>query len=250
MSVSCTQCGASIEPRADERLLECPFCSTALVLDGSATLFHEMMVPTIAAEQVPAHLRRFLGGGSTVADLDRKAHLDEPRLEYFPFWAFTIMEDGGERVVLEPAAPSSLQGLQGLELPAGRTRTMTEGDSAGAPVIEPEVPADTAREWLQSRFGMDVAVRRTVLYHLPLYRTPYSYLGRTYQAAVDAISGKVFPADFPSKAESPFVLVAVLALVVFGVEGLIVSNPLVKVVVYLISAVPILGIAWMTSRKV
>lgn len=250
MSVSCTQCGASIEPRADQRLLECPFCSTALVLDGSATLFHEMMVPTIAAEQVPAHLRRFLGGRSTVADLDRKAHLDEPKLEYFPFWAFTITEDGGERVVLEPAAPSSLQGLQGLELPAGRTRTMTEGDSSGVPVIEPEVPADTAREWLRSRFGTEVAVRRTVLYHLPLYRTPYSYLGRTYRAAVDAISGKVFPADFPSKAESPFVLVAVLALAVFGIEGLVVSNPLVKVVVYLISAVPILGIAWMTSRKV
>ena len=127
---------------------------------------------------------------------------------------------------------------------------MTEGDSSGVPVIEPEVPADTAREWLRSRFGTEVAVRRTVHYHLPLYRTPYSYLGRTYRAAVDAISGKVFPADFPSKAESPFVLVAVLALAVFGIEGLVVSNPLVKVVVYLISAVPILGIAWMTSRKV
>ena len=250
MAVSCTQCGASIEPRADERLLVCPFCSTALVLDGSATLFHERMLPTIAAEQVSAHLRRFLGGSSTVADLDRKAQLAEPRLEYFPFWAFTISEGGGERVVLEPAAPSSLQGLQGLELPAGRTRPMTDDDAPGVPVIEPEVPANTAREWLLSRFGDEVAVRKTVLYHLPLYRTPYSWQGRTYTAAVDAISGKVFPADFPSKAESPFVVVAILALVIFGIEGLIISNPLIKAVVYLISAVPILGIAWLTSRKV
>ena len=39
MAVACTQCGASIEPRAGERLLECPFCSTALVVDGSATLY-------------------------------------------------------------------------------------------------------------------------------------------------------------------------------------------------------------------
>ena len=250
MSVSCTQCGASIEPRADERLIECPFCSTALVIDGSATLFHEKMLPTITAEQVLAHLRRFLGGSATVADLDRKAQLDEPQLEYFPFWAFTISEGGGERVILEPAAPSSLQGLQGLELPAGRTRPMTDGDSQGVPVVEPEVPADTACEWLRSRFGDEVTVRKTVLYHLPLYRTPYSWRGRTYIAAVDAISGKVFPADFPSKAESPFVAVAILALVIFGVEGLIISNPLIKAVVYLISAVPILGIAWLTSRKV
>ncbi len=250
MSVSCTQCGAVLEPRADERLLECPFCSTALVLDGSTTLFHEKMIPTIAAEQVPAHLRRFLGGRSTVADLDRKAHLDEPQLEYFPFWAFTISEGGRERVVLEPAAPSSLQGLQGLELPAGTTRPMGDDDGSGIPVIEPEVPADTAREWLQSRIGGEVAVRKTVLYHLPLYRTPYSWQGRTYQAAVDAISGKVFPADYPSKAESPFVLVAIFALIIFGIEGLVISNPLIKIVVYLISAVPILGIAWLTSRKV
>ena len=70
MGVACTQCGASIEPRAGERLLECPYCDTALVVDGSATLIHEVMAPTVAYEQVPAHLRRFLGGTSTVADLD------------------------------------------------------------------------------------------------------------------------------------------------------------------------------------
>lgn len=250
MPVTCTQCGAAIEPRADERLLVCPFCSTALVLDGSTTLFHEMMLPTIAAEQVPAHLRRFLGGSATVADLDTKARLEEPRLEYFPFWAFTVSDGGGERVILQPAAPSSLQGLQGLELPAGTTRPMADDAIPRVSVIGPEVPAETAREWLRSRFGEGLAVRRTVLYHLPLFRTPYSWKGRTYQAAVDAISGKVFPADYPSKAESPFVLVAVMALLVFGIEGLVIGNPLVKALVYLISAVPILGIAWLTSRKV
>ena len=120
MGVACTQCGASIEPRAGERLLECPFCATALVVDGSNTLIHEVMAPTVAYEQVPAHLRRFLGGTSTVADLDRKAQLGDPKLEYFPFWAFTVIGKDGEQVVLQPAAPSSLQGLQGIELPAGR----------------------------------------------------------------------------------------------------------------------------------
>jgi hypothetical protein len=250
VAISCTQCGASIEPRADERLLECPYCSTALVLDGSSTLFHEMMLPTIAAEQAAAHLRRFLGGRETVADLDRKARLEGPRLEYFPFWAFTISVNGREQVVLQPAAPSSLQGLQGIELPPGKTRPMTAESAAGVPVVDPEVPADTAREWLTTRYGESTAVRKTVLYHLPIFRTPYSYRGTTYQAAVDAISGKVFPADFPSKAESPFVMVAALALVIFGIEGLVIVNPVLKAAVYFVSAVPILGIAWLTSRKV
>jgi hypothetical protein len=249
VAVACTQCGASIEPRAGERLLECPFCSTALVVDGSGTLFHEVMVPTVAADQVSAHLRRFLGGTSTVADLDRKAKLGEPLLEYFPFWAFTVAGKEGERVVLQPAAPSSLQGLQGIELPAGSTQPMKAEITGEAPVVEPEIPLETAREWLTAKLG-ETEIRQTVLYHLPMYRTPYSWQGKGYQAAVDAVSGKVFPADYPAKAEAPFVGVAALALVVFGLEGLFIQNLVVKLAVYLISAVPILGIAWMTSRKV
>lgn len=249
MAVACTQCGASIEPRAGERLLECPFCDTALVVDGSATLIHEVIAPTVGYEQVPAHLRRFLGGTSTVADLDRKAHLGDPKLEYFPFWAFTVTGESGERVVLQPAAPSSLQGLQGIELPAGSSRPMQADISEEAPVVEPEVPLETAREWLMARYG-EVSIRQTVLYHLPMFRTPYSWQGRTYRAAVDGVSGKVFPADFPAKAEAPFVGVAVLAMIVFGIEGLFIQNLIFKLAAFLISAVPILGIAWLTSRKV
>jgi hypothetical protein len=219
------------------------------VVDGSATIIHEVMEPTVGLEQVAAHLRRFLGGSSTVADLDKKARLGNPKLEYFPFWAFTVNAQGDERVVLQPAAPSSLQGLQGIELPAGKTRPMKGEITGDTPVIEPEVPLETAREWLTARLG-EVDVRQTVLYHLPMYRNPYSWQGRTYQAAVDGVSGKVFPADFPAKAEAPFVGVAVLAMVVFGLEGLIIQNVIIKLAVYLVSAVPILGIAWLTSRKV
>jgi hypothetical protein len=117
------------------------------------------------------------------------------------------------------------------------------------PVVEPEVPLETAREWLTARHG-EVRVRQTVLYHLPMYRSLYSWQERTYLAAVDGVSGKVFPADFPAKAEAPFIGVAVLAMVVFGLEGLIIQNLIVKLAAYLVSAVPILGIAWLTSRKV
>jgi hypothetical protein len=249
LAVACTQCGAAIEPRAGERLFECPFCNTALVVDGSSTLIHEVMTPTVPPERVPAHLRRFLGGTSTVADLDRKAQLGKQTLEYFPFWAFTVAGDGGERVVLQPAAPSSLQGLQGIELPAGTARPMGDEVTGGALLIEPEVPLETARQWLIERCG-EVAIRQTVLYHLPMYRTPYSWQGRAYKAAVDGVSGKVFPADFPAKAEAPYVGVAALALIVFGMEGLIIQNLVVKLAAFMVSAVPILAVAWLTSRKV
>ncbi len=41
-----------------------------------------------------------------------------------------------------------------------------------------------------------------------------------------------------------------LALIVFGLEGLVIQNLIVKAAVMLMSAIPILGIAWLTSRKV
>ncbi|MFV2071501.1 MAG: hypothetical protein ACC742_02465 [Thermoanaerobaculales bacterium] len=249
MEVACTQCGAAIQVGADARLIECPFCATSLVVDGSGTLFHEVMVPIVNADEVAAHLRRFLGGDATVAGLDEQAQIGEPRLEFFPFWAFTARVAGGERIVLQPAAPSSLQGLQGLELPGGTARPMGSGMTLGASVVDPEVPQETAREWLTARFAQ-AEVTRTVLYHLPLYRVSYTFKGTTYNAAVEGVSGKVLPADYPSKAEAPYLGVTALALVVFGLEGLIIQSIPLKLIVYLVSAVPILGIAWLTSKKV
>jgi hypothetical protein len=250
VQVACTQCGAGITVSASERVMVCPFCDTALVVDGTDTLFHEVMRPTIQIGDVVAHLRRFLGGRDTVANLDREAQLGEPVLEFFPFWAFTVAGDGGDRVELQPAAPSSLQGLQSLTLPTGETGPMSAEMTGEAAVIEPEVPVDTARQWLLDRHGSEIAIRRTVLYHLPLFRTPYSWNGISYRAAVDGVTGKVYPADFPTKAESPYALVAALALVVFGIEGLVFSNLLVKLAVYAVSAVPIVGLAWLVSKKV
>jgi len=250
VEVRCTQCGASLDVSADQRLLVCPFCSTALVLEGEGVLFRQAMAPTVGESEVQAHLRRFLAGDATVAGLDREAQISQPELVFFPFWAFTVVVGGEERVELMPAAPSSLQGLQGLTLPGG-TSLGAEGLAAqGAPVLEPEVPVETAREWLEERQGQGVPVRRTVLYHLPLYRVSYTWKAKSYRAAVDGVTGRVYPADFPAKAEAPYMAVAVVALVVFGLEGLIFSNILAKLILYLISTPPILGLAWLVSRKV
>ena len=249
MEVRCTQCGAAIEVAPDVRVLACPYCGTALAVSAEGAVFHETMVPTVDQGEAVSHLRRFLAGDATVANLDREAQIGPAELSYFPFWGFRVRRGGEERTVLMPAAPSSLQGLQGLALPAGQTRPMTEDVGGDAPVLEPDVPMATAEEWLHEREG-EVQVLQRVLYHLPMYRLRYRWRGRSFTAGVDAVSGRVFPADFPAKAEAPYLLVAGLSLAVFGVEGLVVGNLLVKAILYLISAVPLMGVAWLTTRKV
>ncbi|MEN8164156.1 MAG: hypothetical protein ABFS37_08505 [Acidobacteriota bacterium] len=249
MQVRCSQCGADIPVPADAALLQCPFCDTALVVDGGDTLFRVVTPPTMNASGAVDHLRRFMAGRKTVAGLDTKARIGKAELLYFPFWAFRISTDTGERVVLEPAAPSSLQGMHGVTLPPGDSRGWTDELGADTPVVQPEVPQNTARQWMVSRLG-DVQIRRSVLYHLPLFRFSYEYGGRSYRAAVDGVSGQVFPADFPAKAEAPFIAVAALAVGIFSIEGLAISSLLLKAVVYTVSAVPILLLAWWISRKV
>jgi hypothetical protein len=249
VEIRCSQCGASQVVAADVRLLQCEFCDTALVVDGRGTLFREVLRPTVDATDSAAHMRRFMAGTKTVAGLDRQARLHDPALAYFPFWGFQIVDGGRERVVLQPAAPSSIQGLQGMEVPAGDSVSWTPEATAGVPVVEPEIPIDTARTWLRERFG-EVEERRAVLYHLPFYRQDYDYQGRTYHAAVDAVSGRVLTADYPEKAETPFLGVAALALAVFGIEGLLIGNPILKLFAYCISAPPLFVLAWWTSRKV
>jgi len=224
------------------------------VLEAGTLLFNEVLLPTVEPDAVAAHVRRFMAGSTTVAGLDREAVLDEPRLEYFPFWAFTLAGVGGSRqtsemIVLEPAAPSALQGLSGLTVPAGRTEPMRAELLGTAVAREPEVPLETARTWLLGRWpGAEVA--RTVLYHVPLYLLGYTYRGRSYVIAVEGVTGRVLSADFPAKAETPFRLVACLALLVFGLEGLVVSNLLVKLGLFIISAPPLLTLAWWVSRRV
>ena len=248
MDVRCTQCSAAVTVPPDARLVRCSFCEAALVIDASGILFNEMMLPTLHADQVPAIVRRFLASDRTVSGLEREATIGEPALEYFPFWAFTTETKDGEKTILEPAAPSALMGLQGLTVPAGETVPMSSKVTGETRVVEPEVPLSTAQGWLKDRHG-EARLTRSVLYHLPLYRITYTYRGRTYLSAVDAVSGRLFPSAYPVKAETPYRVVLVLAIVVFGLEGCVVSDPAMKAVIYMVSAPPILAAAWWVIRR-
>ena len=161
--------------------------------------------PTCAASWPPAR---------PSAKLERDAaSLASRSSSCFPFWAFTDRRRGRRPVVLEPAAPSALRGLQGLALPPGDSVAATPESIGATPCLEPDVPVDTARQWLASR----AASRRHAHRALPPAALPlHLRLPRaSYAAAVDAVAGQVFPADFPAKAETPYVLVAAVAVALF-----------------------------------
>ena len=132
-------------------------------------------------------------------------------------------------------------------MPAGKLQPYS-GETGGAAAIDVTIPLETARGWLDQRNVGEP--EEIALVQVPLWRCSYSYGGTGYEALVDGSTGAVLASVFPEKAESPYVLVAVLGLILFTLEGFVIGNPVIKLFVFGITAVPLLFVAWWVTRKV
>jgi hypothetical protein len=245
-NVACPQCGADNEMPAGERLLACAFCDATLFLDRAGAVSHYRVPFLLDEQQALAALRRWMAGNDTVKDLDRKSVIESARRVSFPMWMFRTEAAGRREVYIEPAAPTPIPQLADLELPAGRLesyRVSPEVDES----LATTVPLATARGWLEQRGVGEVT--ETSLVHLPLWRCRYRYGDASFEALVDGSTGAVLATVYPEKAEAPFVLVALLALAVFGIEGLLIGDPFLRLLAFLVSALPLALIAFWVSKR-
>ena len=247
-TIACPQCGGENAPRSGERLLECAFCSASLFVDRSGAVGHYWLPRLLDAEQAVAALKRWMAGNDTVKDLDRKSSIERPEPVSFPVWMFRTRDAGGdETAYVEPAAPTPIPQLADLKVPAGQLRPFDE-EAEGVERSEATIPLETARGWLDQR-GV-ARVFETSLVQVPLWRCTYVFDGRQFTALVDGSTGAVMAAVFPEKAEAPYYLTAAAGLILFGLEGLLIQNPVAKLAVYAITAVPLILFAYWVARKV
>jgi hypothetical protein len=252
----CPQCGGENLLLSGERLLPCAFCGASLYVDRSGLVSHyrlPRLLDRAAAEQA---LRRWMAGNDTVKDLDTKAEGIELAPLSFPLWMFRCREGGGETVVGRPAAATGEPALADLAVPAGRLEPYGGGPVAGeseagelaqaVEAVPASVPLETARGWLPA--GGEVT--ETALVHVPLWRATYRFAGRPYAAVVEASTGAVFASVYPEKAETPYLAVAALGLVVFAAEGLLIFSPLWKALAMAATALPLIGAAWWVTSRV
>jgi hypothetical protein len=177
-------------------------------------VFHWYLASTLDEGKAQSSLRRWMGGNQTVKDLDRKSRLVETGFEYFPVWYFKRRRgDGGEEILIEPAAATSVSELRSLNLPAGDLRKYDP--SLDPQAHDPTVPLSTALNWLQERSRPKGEITEQSLVHLPLYTIKYTYNGNTYTAVVEAGTGGVFANIYPEKAEAPYMVAGVVTAVVF-----------------------------------
>jgi len=229
------------------RFVTCVFCGTTLFVDRAQVVFHYRLPPLLAQEEAMAALKRWMAGNDTVKDLDRKSRIGDLEAISFPVWLFRSSDSGAERVFFEPAAPTPVPQVTDLSIPAGRLEPYRPEDDEMR-VVDVQVPLETARGWLEQR---EVGpIHETALVRVPFWKCRYQYDGKTYHAAVDASTGAVLAGVYPEKSESPYVLVAVLGLILFGAEGLLIGSLLAKLVAYVLTAVPLTLLAYWVARKV
>ena len=245
--IVCPQCAGANPLATGEALLTCTFCGSTLYVDRSRVVGHFRLPRLLDRGRAEASLRRWMAGNDTVKDLDRKSRLDSLTAVSFPMWLFRTGPRGREVVHVEPAAPTPISALADLAVPAGELEPYAEAEE-GAESVIPTVPLTTARGWLSQRGAGEVS--ESSLVEIPLWRARYSFAGRSFEALVEGSTGRVLASVYPEKAESPYVLVAVLGLLVFAVLGLAISNPAIKLLAFGCASVPLALAAWWVTRRV
>ena len=240
----------------------CEFCGADNFVEKSGVVLHYAVRATLRETDAVAALRRWMAGNKTVKNLDQKADIRQPTFQLFPFWFVRVSEDGGEQVILEPAAALSITDLTELSIPAADLEPYDHELDADA--IAPTVPYETMVGWLADNYEIARnAITEASLVHVPMYVCKYGYEGESYTAVVDAASSHVFAAIYPSKWEAPYqaiggigcffyFLAAFIPLIGFlsgEIEGMAIGLGAYVVVAFLI-AVPIFAVAAFVSAKV
>ncbi len=245
-TIRCPKCGAENPLSSGARLVRCAFCDAALVVERGGAVAHYLLPRLLSQEEAGAALRRWMAGNETVKDLDSKATLGSIQAVSFPMWFFRFDAGGHEETLVEPAAPTPVPQLADLKVPAGQL--LAYAPEAGVEEIAAAVPLETARGWLVQRGTSQPS--ETALVHLPLWRCEYAFGGKTWSALVDGSTGAVVASVFPAKAEAPYRAMAAVGLLLFAVEGLAIGNVLVKLLVYLVTALPLVALSYWVTRRV
>ena len=245
-TIRCPKCGAENPLSSGTRLLRCAYCDAAIFVDRAGAVSHYLLPRLVSQDDAAAALRRWMAGNETVKDLDTKASVTALAPVSFPMWFFRFDAGGQEETLVEPAAPTPIPQLADLKVPAGQL--LAYAAEEGVEAITASVPLETARGWLVQRGTSEP--REMALVHLPLWRCEYTYGGRSWSALVDGSTGAVVASVFPAKAETPYRAMAAVGLVLFVIEGLAIGNVLVKLAVYAVTAVPLLALSYLVTRKV
>ncbi|MBN2224408.1 MAG: hypothetical protein JW765_07000 [Deltaproteobacteria bacterium] len=161
MIVGCSQCGAKIDRRDENRFFTCPFCRSSLVLEGGRSFAHLIMEHNRNDVWVRALFSERLEA-SGAANGSGIHHIG---FTYYPFW-FIRMNDG--TAFARPAAHMPHPELSSIKVPPGRLKFLDEAEPPSAGIVPYSIPLESVFGGEGERIG---SIRRIDLVYLPIYST-------------------------------------------------------------------------------
>jgi DNA-directed RNA polymerase subunit RPC12/RpoP len=266
-AIICPQCGGENKISADERFFECEYCGSAVYVDKRKVVSHFIVSSNFTNEQSEGNLRRWMAGNFHVKDLDKNARITQVNFYYFPLWYFKTSDNTGDKIYLQPAHSTPVSEIKNILIPAGSLKPYNRSDYNVKDFVDADVLYESARNWL-SQTGVNTDnISESNLVHVPFYHFYYTYKDTQYTAIVEASSGKVYANIWPAKSEMPFRAMFAAALIVFALasllsfvisyflagksfEGVLLLGEGIKLVLYLIAAIPLAAMAYMIAKKV
>ena len=137
MIVHCSQCGAKINRKSENRFFDCPFCASSLVLEGGRSFACFIMEHERNDLWARALFHERLKRAGVAASHD-KVDLE---LSYVPFW---VVRRADGSITAHSAAQTRDYNLLSIKVPPGRLVFYEEGSLPKAPVVPLTVPFDRA----------------------------------------------------------------------------------------------------------
>jgi hypothetical protein len=210
----CRQCSAPLPVEQGTRLTICEYCGTTNYVEKGRTVFHFVVRTTVRENDALAALRRWMAGNKTIKDLDKKAKIEKSHFQLFPMWFVRVASDGGEKVILEPAAALSVSELKHVSIPAADLEPYDIVFDEDA--VTATVPYDALLNWLDDNHSLQESdIQEISLVHLPIYQFKYALDDRHYTAVVDAATSEVFANIYPTKWEVPYLAIGAAAFASF-----------------------------------
>lgn len=230
----CPRCGNPLVSNQKDGFVHCGHCSHTFFMDSGVTVDSCILPFTIPESEAREIFKRWTAGPEMAADLERDANINSVSRHFFPVYRFSIEKGGTREVITRPARVSTLPGIQGLRVPAGKLKLFRgDDDHAGAELLKPDISIATHLACMEGD------VKEQSLIFVPIFTIAYEYLGNSYIVVIDGSGETVYPGVYPVRSSRPYSIVMVSGIILgfLGAVGGLVLSPFL----YILLGVGFLG---------
>jgi hypothetical protein len=219
-TVKCAKCGGDNELDSGTKFMRCRYCESQMYIDRSGAGFFYILPYQqgfVTQDQVHAAFKRWAAGPKMAKELESQFSNYTAKAQFFPVYMFRRDVNGQEQVLINPAKSTTLPGMHMLKVPAGDIKVFDQKyNYGGTELVQPDIGMNA---YLSALPGKPT---EQALVYFPIWNVTYDFRGKRYSTIIDGSTGQVFSSEFPTRAETPFLVVGIGGFAAFFAGGVVV----------------------------